>query len=322
MNKLLPAGFVKIFFLFCFALVIFTGNEGLSFENKSSLSVPGDVNGNGVINQIDRELLEEHIIARAPLEGAPLERADANQDGKVDVADLVCMQSLFTFPVIEMVSVPAGTFTMGARDDLDDGEYAGDDEYPRHEVTLSAYQIGKYEVTNGQYCEVMNYALSKGYLENSNGSAYSGGDVYYNGNILLDIDDVYCQISYKSGYFTWESRDGYSMENHPVVEVSWYGSVAFCNWLSEIEGKTPAYNLSTCELTNQFGGGYRLPTEAECERAAAWDGKHWIYSYMSDTASSERMNYNSNNPLGLSDYPYTTGVGYYAIRVRRPKVFK
>ena len=204
---------------------------------------------------------------------------------------------------------------MGARDDGDDGEYADSDEYPRHEVTLSSYEIGKYKVTNGQYCEVLNYALSQGYLEDSDGSPYSGGDVYYDGKNLLEISSSSCQISYSGGSFIHESRDGYSMENHPVVEVSWYGSVAFCNWLSEMEEKTPVYDLSTWELTDQFGGGYRLPTEAEWERAAAWDtssgGKHWIYGYMSDDASPDRMNYDRNNPLSLSGYPYTSPVRYY-----------
>ncbi len=223
---------------------------------------------------------------------------------------------------MEMVSVPAGTFIMGARDDGDDGEYAYSDEYPRHEVTLYEYQIGKYEVTNGQYCEVLNWALGQGYLEGSSGDPYGGGAVYYNGAILLDIDDADCQIVYSAGTFSWKTRDSYSMEHHPVVEVSWYGAVAFCNWLSEKEGLPTAYNLSTWELVNQFSGGYSLPTEAEWERAAAWDGsKHCIYSFVSDTLTGrDRCNYDTNigswpssavNPLGLTSYPYTSPVGWF-----------
>jgi formylglycine-generating enzyme required for sulfatase activity len=221
---------------------------------------------------------------------------------------------------IEMVYVPSGTFTMGARDDGDDGTYAYSDEYPRHEVTLSAYYIGKYEITNGQYCAVLNWAKGMGYLENSSGGSYTGGDVYKNGSILLDIDYLDCQITYSGGSFTCKIRDTYSMENHPVVLVSWYGSVAFCNWLSEKEGKSQAYNLSTWELVNKTGGGYRLPTEAEWERAAAWDGsKHWIYGYTSDNGNNRNQyNHYDNlggtgnvNPLGLSSYPYTSPVGWF-----------
>lgn len=224
---------------------------------------------------------------------------------------------------MEMVNVPARTFIMGALDDGDDGTYADPDEYPRHEVTLSDYMIGKYEVTNGQYCEILNYALSQGYLENSDGSAYSGGDVYYGGKILLSVSSQYCQTSYSVGSFSYKTRDGYSMENHPVVQVSWNGAVAFCNWLSEMEGLTPAYHFSTGVLIDsdadengiQYPNGYRIPTEAEWECAASWDttsgGKHWIYGYASDAASLNQMNYNGGNPLGLSDMPYTTPGGYY-----------
>jgi formylglycine-generating enzyme required for sulfatase activity len=209
---------------------------------------------------------------------------------------------------------------MGARDDGDDLTYRYSDELPRHEVTLSAYYIGKYEITNGQYCEVLNWAKGMGYLENSSGGSYTAGDVYKNGVILLEISSSYCQISYSGGSFTWKTRDTYSMEHHPVVEVSWYGSVAFCNWLSEKEGKTPAYNLSTWEMVNKTEGGYRLPTEAEWERAAAWDGaKHWIYGYTSDDGNNRnRYNHNDDlggtgyvNPLGLTNTPYTSPVGWF-----------
>jgi len=90
--------------------------------------------------------------------------------------------------------------------------------------------------------------------------------------------------------------------------------VAFCNWLSEKEGLTPCYNLSTWALTVPYPNGYRLPTEAEWERAAAWDGsKHWIYGSLSDTLTDNaRCNYwGRANPLGLTSYPYTSPVGWF-----------
>ena len=114
-----------------------------------------------------------------------------------------------------------------------------------------------------------------------------------------------------------ESRDGHSMADHPVVNVSWYGAVAFCNWLSEDQGLTPCYDLDSWERTTPVPNGYRLPTEAEWERAAAWDAgssKHWVYGFQSDNISKNRCNYEDSgyaNPLNLTSYPYTTPIGYY-----------
>ena len=55
--------------------------------------------------------------------------------------------------------------------------------------------------------------------------------------------------------------------DQPVVGVSWYEAVAFCNWLSLREGLTPVYDdKGWADLS---ASGYRLPTEIEWEYAAA-----------------------------------------------------
>jgi formylglycine-generating enzyme required for sulfatase activity len=283
--------------------------------------IPGDVNSDGFINHGDYYLIKDYLMDRNVLKGDILTSADANLDDKVDVADMLTIDIHTTFS-IPMIYVPAGSFIMGARNDGDDYIYRDSDELPRHKVTLSAYYIGKYEVTTGQYCNVLNWANAKGYLENSSGGAYTGGKVYKNSKELLELVTDWAQIFYNGGSFIWKYRDSYSMENHPVVEVSWYGAVAFCNWLSEKEGRTPAYDLSTWEMANKTGGGYRLPTEAEWERAAAWNGsKHWIYGYSSDDGNNQnRYNHFDDlggtafvNPLGLSSFPntYTSPVGWF-----------
>ncbi len=118
-----------------------------------------------------------------------------------------------------MVYVPAGTFAMGSAD----GENR---EAPVHEVTLDAYWLDRTEVTNAQFAAFLN----------AEGNQTEGGVTW-----LLDDSDY--MLIERSGE-TWRTKSGY--EEHPVIEVSWYGAAAYCEW-----------------------AGGRLPTEAEWEYAAA-----------------------------------------------------
>ncbi|NIA13300.1 MAG: SUMF1/EgtB/PvdO family nonheme iron enzyme [Nitrospiraceae bacterium] len=220
-----------------------------------------------------------------------------------------------------MLSVGAGTFEMGRRDDGDDGLYGGSNELPRHNVTLDAYEISRYEATNAEYAAVLNWALAQDRLDNADGTPFTGvDDVYTQGERLLRLSHADCQVAFGQGQFYCKTRNGYFMVNHPVSYVSWYGAVAFCNWASEMDGLTPCYDLSTWALTVPYPDGYRLPTEAEWERAAAWDSgatpSHWIYGFQSDTIDLDRALYVLVfgvfiNPLGLTSDPRSTPVGYY-----------
>jgi formylglycine-generating enzyme required for sulfatase activity len=119
-----------------------------------------------------------------------------------------------------------------------------------------------------------------------------------------------------------ETSDGlyFRMDQHPVIYVTWYGAAAYCNWLSEMEELDPCYDTDDWTLIEPHASGYRLPTEAEWERAAAWDasgeGKHWRFGVSSDELSSERANYRLPgsvyaNPIQLQIIPYTSPVGWY-----------
>jgi formylglycine-generating enzyme required for sulfatase activity len=126
------------------------------------------------------------------------------------------------------VLIPAGEFKMGSTQETGAG--------PVHTVYLDAYSIGRFEVTNGQYKRFMD---DGGYTDQSYWAA--GGF-----NILEG----------RKAPFFWnnESYHGGGVkdsENYPVGGVSWYEAMAYCNWLSKKSGKA-----------------YRLPTEAEWEKAA------------------------------------------------------
>lgn len=154
--------------------------------------------------------------------------------------------------------IPAGAFVMG--DTLGDASIY---ELPIHTVEVSAIYMDACEVTNEQMCEALQWALDQvsPLVVAASGSVCNlEGDT----RLLLDLSSTSgSQISYSAGVFSVDS----GKEAYPCVEVTWFGAAAFCNYRSLMEGRTPCYSFEdwSCDWK---AGGYRLPTEAEWEKAS------------------------------------------------------
>lgn len=128
---------------------------------------------------------------------------------------------------MEVVLIKAGTFTMGSPTTETDRE----SDETQHQVTLTKdFYMGKYEVTNAQFCEFLN---EKGI--GSDGK-YATSD--YGSQTLMGPDTE--GVMYSDG--KWSPQSGY--DDYPVVMETWYGANEYAKWI-----------------------GGALPTEAQWEYA-------------------------------------------------------
>ncbi len=175
---------------------------------------------------------------------------------------------------IEMVAVEGGSFEMGCTSEQINCNV---DEKPAHNVFVDDFYISRYEVTNAQFCAFLN-------------NAGVGADASRNGKQLIALDQKLSQIRFIDGKYVPEEGKG----NYPVVEVSWFGAVAFCKW-----------------------AGGRLPTEAEWEYAARGGSKSRGFLYSGDNNLDEVAWHYGNSQRDLSSGFYENH-GTMPIGLKKP----
>jgi formylglycine-generating enzyme required for sulfatase activity len=180
-----------------------------------------------------------------------------------------------------------------------------------------SYQIGKYDVTIGQYAAFLNAVAATDTYSLYNSSMGS------NGNIMG------IQQNGSSGNYTYSVIGS---ADRPITYVSWFDAARFANWMTNGQGsggtETGAYTLngvtSGDAVAANPGAAFRLPTENEWYKAA-----YYSPNYVSPYDESNLGGENAPGTPGYYDFAtqsdmapgnqigsavnqanYITGVGY------------
>ncbi len=195
----------------------------------------------------------------------------------------------------DMARIPAGSFTMG--DALNEGDPA---ERPTHAVSNDTFLIDLREVDLASMREVLQWAYDRGYV------SVTGGVVSNTAGARRALMDLTADgLAFSGGTFTAAA----GREAFPATSVSWYGALAYCTWRSQMEGLEPCIDLAdwSCDWAKP---GYRLPTEAEWERAARGGLAGQRYPWGALLLESD-ANYDGSGDPWESFPEKTTPTGYY-----------
>ncbi len=188
-------------------------------------------------------------------------------------------------PPAGMTHIPSGSFVMGHPTNMFSGAEGEADELPQHTVLVSGFFMDRTEVSKALWDTIRTWALSNGY------SFVNAG----------------------AGKGT----------NHPVQSVAWYDAVKWCNARSERDGFQPSYSVggnvyrtgvSDTVACNMAATGFRIPTEAEWERAARGGHSFLRFPWATTTTISHvyanfRNNGGESYAVGTLEYHPVWGVG-------------
>lgn len=194
-----------------------TLNKNLTKQitKKKPTSPPAEIPGITNTNQDTLIILTSTLIVLDVIDTAQIRKEDNNKPPINPVAGFVWNSPIDN---MEMVFVPEGEFVMGSNELYEHAD-------PQHSIYLDDYWIDKTEVTNAMFASFLNIR----------GNQIEGGKNWF------DESDGHSKISRINQM--WKSTEKH--QDHPVVEVTWYGAQAYCQWV-----------------------GRRLPTEAEWEKSA------------------------------------------------------
>ena len=194
-----------------------------------------------------------------------------------------------------------------------DAGNAADTRYatPGYGAVPYEYNIGKYEVTAGQYTAFLN--------------AVAAMDTYglYNTSMWTDSDGCRIQQSGSPGSYSYTVASDYA--NRPVNWVSFWDSCRFANWLGNGQGssstETGAYTLTVTGIANNTitrntGATWVITSEDEWYKAAYYKGGstnagYWDYPTSSDNMPGRDLSDASGNNANWYGTPYPIDSPYY-----------